>query len=155
VRPKTSPLRRNDGGKIERVLDIGRQRRVANDVDGGLEKCFRRRRMHVVRREPGGDAVERADERIGTAASHAEAQTALGARRRHERLGKAEEAAVHCLIDPGAGEIIEGTIGGLNDMAGDEGRTLGGTLLAAPDAALPFQHRPAGKIVLRQLGEDG
>ena len=39
-------------------------------------------------------------------------------------------------------------------MFGDEGGALGGALLGALDAALPFQYGPARKIVLGELRED-
>ena len=65
-----------------------------------------------------------------------------------------QHAAVCGLVCAGAREIVEGGAGGLNDVAGDEGRAFGGALFGAFDAALPFEDGPAWKTVLCQLGED-
>jgi hypothetical protein len=102
--------------------------------------------------EPRRHAMHRADEGIGAAADHAEAQAAL---LRHDGSAQAEKAAVDALIDAGAGEIVEGAIGRLDDVPGNEGRAFGRPLLAALDAAFPFQHRPAGKIILREPSNAG
>ncbi len=40
-------------------------------------------------------------------------------------------------------EVIEGHLGGLNDVPGNEGHGFGRPLLGALDAAFPFQDRPA------------
>src|ERR1700685_4446729 len=70
---------------------------------------------------------------------------------RNTKLSKAEHAAVGGLVGAGGGEIVEGGGGGLDDVARDEGGAFGGALFCALDAAFPFEHGPAGEIVLRQL----
>ena len=58
------------------------------------------------------------------------------------------------MVCAGAGEIIEGGGGGLDDVFGYKGGAFGGALLGALDAAFPFQYGPAWKIVLGELRED-
>lgn len=55
----------------------------------------------------------------------------------------------------GGGEIVEGGLGRLDDVALDEGGALGGALFGGFDAALPFENGPAGEIVLGEFRKDG
>src|SRR5215469_901613 len=65
-----------------------------------------------------------------------------------------EHAAVRCVISAGRSEVVKCFRSHLDDVVTDERSTLTRTLLRRFDRALPLQHRPAGKAVLRQLGED-
>ena len=58
------------------------------------------------------------------------------------------------MVCAGAGEIVEGGGGRLDDVFGYKGGAFGGALLGALDAAFPFQYGPAWKIVLGELRED-
>src|ERR1700688_4871483 len=69
-------------------------------------------------------------------------------------LGQTQQALIGRLIDARIGEIVEGPAGRLDDVASDEGGALGGALVAALDAAFPFEHGPAGKVVLGELGKN-
>lgn len=55
----------------------------------------------------------------------------------------------------GGGEIVEGGLGRLDDVALDERGALGGALFGGFDAALPFENGPAGEIVLGEFRKDG
>src|SRR5260370_40667356 len=57
------------------------------------------------------------------------------------------------LIRPGTREIIKTTARRLNNVPLNKWRPFRRSLLAALDATLPLQHRPSGKIILRQLGK--
>src|SRR5262245_57698093 len=68
--------------------------------------------------------------------------------------GEPEHAAVGGLVGAGTAEIVECLIGHADQVVGDELRAFAGALLRVLDAALPFEHRPPGVVVLRQLRED-
>src|ERR1700675_3354735 len=67
--------------------------------------------------------------------------------------GDPQQLAVGRVVRATGGEVVERAAGGGNQVAVDERRALGRTLFAVLDAAFPFQHRPAVKAVLGQLGE--
>ena len=63
----------------------------------------------------------------------------------------------HCaqlLVGRAAGEIVERLFRHADDVVLDERRAFGRAVLGMLQAALPFEHRPAVVVVLRQLGED-
>src|SRR5213083_2050084 len=68
--------------------------------------------------------------------------------------GDAEHPAIRGEVGAGAGEIVERLLGHTDDVVGDEFRPFAGAVLRMLDAALPFEHRPAGIVVLRELRED-
>src|SRR6266508_5757607 len=68
--------------------------------------------------------------------------------------GDAEHAAIRGDVGAGAGEIVERLFRHADDVVGDELRSFTRAVLRMLDAALPFEHRPAGIVVLRQLRED-
>src|SRR5260370_15191653 len=68
--------------------------------------------------------------------------------------GDSEHPAIRSIISTRAGEIVERLFRHPDDVVGDELRPLAGAVLRMLDAALPFEHRPAGIVVLRQLRED-
>gem|GEM_PF-5809811 len=51
-------------------------------------------------------------------------------------------------------EIIKGFARRVDDVAFDEWRTFGGTLIRRLQAAFPFQNGPGVIVVLRKLGKD-
>src|SRR5882762_6866943 len=57
------------------------------------------------------------------------------------------------LIRPRTREIIKSSPRRLNDMPLNKRRPFRRSLFAAFDAALPLQHRPSRKLILRQLGK--
>src|SRR5579864_536504 len=59
------------------------------------------------------------------------------------------------VIGTRAGEIIEGSFRGFDDVPLDERRAFSRSLFAALDAALPFKNGPAREIVLGKLGKYG
>src|SRR6267143_1439416 len=59
------------------------------------------------------------------------------------------------LIRPRTREIIKSSPRRLNDMPLNKRRPFRRSLFAAFDAALPHQHRPSRKLILRQLGKYG
>src|SRR5437899_9115431 len=68
--------------------------------------------------------------------------------------GDAEHAAVRRYVGAGTGEIVERLFGHADDVVGDELRPFASAVLGVLETALPLQHRPAGIIVLGELGED-
>src|SRR5688500_14852199 len=54
----------------------------------------------------------------------------------------AQHALDLLLVDLAGGEIVEGLLRHLDDMACDKGRALGRTLHRILQAAFPFEHRP-------------
>src|SRR5438445_5928583 len=69
-------------------------------------------------------------------------------------LGQTEHPAIRGLVRARFCEIVERRAGGLNDVPGDERSAFGRALFGALDAAFPFKHGPAVKIVLRELREN-
>src|SRR5215217_6298225 len=67
---------------------------------------------------------------------------------------QAQHPAIGCSIRAGAREVIERMLGDANDVLLNELRAFGRALFGMLDAALPFEHRPARVVVLRELGED-
>src|SRR5215471_16711659 len=65
-----------------------------------------------------------------------------------------QHSAIRFPVRARLGKIVESPLGGLEDVPRNKGRALFRTLLAVLQAALPFEDRPSGKIILRQLGED-
>lgn len=57
------------------------------------------------------------------------------------------------MLLPAGGKVIEGSSGNGNDMAADKLAALARAGLTILQAALPLQHRPAGKIIFGQLTE--
>jgi hypothetical protein len=105
--------------------------------------------------EPRRDAMHRADEGAVAAADHAQPQPsgwhhphAFAIRRQMPRT------RFNCAVDAAAGEIVESPLGHADDVAADELRAFAGAVLGMLQAAFPFEHGPAGIIVLRQLRED-
>src|SRR5215217_1948067 len=70
-------------------------------------------------------------------------------------LAQPENLAIGCNIRARRGEIVEGMFGDADDVVLDELSAFAGTVFGVLDGAFPFQHGPAGKVVLRHLGEDG
>src|SRR6266481_1040272 len=70
-------------------------------------------------------------------------------------LRQAQHSPVRRLIRPRTREIIKRPARRLNNMALNKRRPFRRSLLTALNAALPLQHRPPRKIILRQLGKDG
>src|SRR6266481_2780302 len=70
-------------------------------------------------------------------------------------LRQPQHPPVRPLIRPRTREIIKRPARRLNNMPLNKRRPFRCALLAALDAALPLQHRPPRKIILRQLGKDG
>src|SRR5467141_3574221 len=68
--------------------------------------------------------------------------------------GDAEHAAVGRHVGAGTGEIVERLLGDADDVVGDELRPFASAVLGVLETAFPFEHRPAGIIVLGQLGEN-
>src|SRR5213593_3617871 len=68
--------------------------------------------------------------------------------------GDAEHAAICGDVGAGAGEIVERLVRHPDDVVGDELRPLAGAVFRMFEAALPFEHRPAGIVVLGELRED-
>src|SRR3989442_730581 len=68
--------------------------------------------------------------------------------------GDAEHAAVRRYVGAGTGEIVERLFGDADDVVGDELRSFASAILGVLEAAFPLQHRPAGIVVLGELGED-
>src|SRR6266480_5256505 len=68
--------------------------------------------------------------------------------------GDAEHAAVGSHVGAGAGEVVERLLGDADDVVGDELRSFAGAVFGMLETAFPLQHRPAGIIVLGELGED-
>src|SRR5436190_675025 len=66
---------------------------------------------------------------------------------------QAEDLAVGGRVAGAASEIIEGHLGRLDEVPGDERRSLGRSLFGTLDAALPFHDRPAVEAGLRQQRE--
>src|SRR6185369_11563906 len=58
------------------------------------------------------------------------------------------------IIVPGAGEVVERFPSDLDDVLAVELSALARALFRTFHAALPFQHRPAVEIILREFGED-
>lgn len=50
-----------------------------------------------------------------------------------------------------AGEVVKGFVGGTNNMVINEIHTFGGAIFRMLEAALPFQYRPAIKIIFGEL----
>ena len=105
-----------------------------------------------------------ADERALAAADHAHAQFAFPgfhdvfpysafdcSQVQPEHLGGSRR---RWIASSAAGEIVEGDVGRLDDVPGDERRAFGRPLLGALDAALPFQDGPAVVARLGQQRED-
>src|SRR5690606_25666315 len=53
-----------------------------------------------------------------------------------------------------AREIVERLVGLADHVRGDEGRAFARAILGVLQAAFPFEHRPAGIAILRQLREN-
>src|SRR5256884_1443849 len=68
--------------------------------------------------------------------------------------GDAEHAAVGSHVGASTGEVVERFFGDADDVVGDELRPFASAVLGVLETALPLQHRPAGIIVLGELGED-
>src|SRR4051812_10178990 len=66
---------------------------------------------------------------------------------------QAEKLAVGRRITVTPHKIVEGRLGRLDEVPGDEGSAFPRPLLGALDAALPFQDRPAVEVRLGQQGE--
>src|SRR5262249_10465869 len=122
---------------------------------GGAARPVRRRREDpgdefVAIIQPGGDAVNRADECAFAAADHAEPDSRGRSLRNvfdsHASYPcdwlDAEHASDLRLVGGGAGEIIERLIGDTEDVIRDESRTLAGTVFGILQAAFPFQNGP-------------
>ena len=58
------------------------------------------------------------------------------------------------LVAAAAGEIVERLLGNADDVSVDELGPFTRAVFRVLEAAFPFDHRPAGKIVARELGED-
>src|ERR1700746_798144 len=67
---------------------------------------------------------------------------------------KPQHSPVGFLVRTGFCKIVERALGDLNDVPLDKRRALPRALLAALQAAFPFEHCPAIKTVLRQFGKD-
>src|SRR5215475_1137884 len=67
---------------------------------------------------------------------------------------QAQHSTVCLEVSTRFGKIIEGTLGRLNDVAGDEGCTFARALLAVFQATFPLEHRPTFEIVLREFRKD-
>src|ERR1700745_2970809 len=67
---------------------------------------------------------------------------------------KPQHSPVGFLVRTGFCKIVERALGDLNDVPLDNRRAFPRALLAALQAAFPFEHRPAIKTVLRQFGKD-
>ena len=70
-------------------------------------------------------------------------------------LSDAEHFAVAGLVVLGGDEIVERLFRDADDVALDDLGALARAVFRMLQAALPFEHRPAGEIVGRQPGEDG
>src|SRR6184192_58001 len=68
--------------------------------------------------------------------------------------GDAEHAPIGGHVGAGTGEIVERLFRDPDDMIGDELRPFARAILGVLETAFPLQHRPAGIIVLGELGED-
>src|SRR5882672_11279003 len=66
----------------------------------------------------------------------------------------AQHLFVRGRVHPAAGKVVERALGHADDVVGDERRTFARTVFRVLDAALPFQHGPAGVVVGRHLRED-
>src|ERR1041385_5048033 len=64
---------------------------------------------------------------------------------------QAEDLAVGGRVTLAAGEVVEGHLGRLDDVPGEEGRAFLRPLRGALDAALPFHDGPA---VIARLGQE-
>ena len=128
--------------------------------------------------DPGGDAVDGADEGVASAADHAKAQA--GARRCGQRRWPWSSLVILCRKYPGGRGLAPApqvspvpACGGWRRgrcrppaksskafsvtrmmWARDEIGPFAGAVLGVLQAAFPFDHRPAVKAVLRELGED-
>lgn len=67
----------------------------------------------------------------------------------------AEDGAYLCGVDAGSRKVVEGFAGDGDDVVADEGRAFAGTLFGVFETALPFEHGPAGVVVLGEFGKDG
>src|SRR5881398_2538876 len=68
--------------------------------------------------------------------------------------GDAAHAPIGGHVGAGTGEIVERLFRDPDDMIGDELRPFARAILGVLETAFPLQHRPAGIIVLGELGED-
>ena len=76
----------------------------------------------------------------------------------HLRLGsgiESKHATVFLLIRSSTGEVVEGTVGHVDDVVADEDCPFSRAGSWVLQATLPLQHRPAGIVVLRHFAEDG
>ena len=69
-------------------------------------------------------------------------------------LLQSKHAAVGGAVGAAVGEVVEGLLGHADDVGVDEGRAFARAVLGVLQAAFPFQYRPAGEVVLRELRED-
>src|SRR5882672_11993647 len=69
-------------------------------------------------------------------------------------LADAQHLLVRGRVHAAAGKVVKRALGHADDVVGDERRTFARAVLRVLDAALPFQHGPAGVVVGRHLRED-
>jgi hypothetical protein len=69
------------------------------------------------------------------------------------RARKSQNFAYGLLIGAGTSEVVERTLRRFDDMPLDKRRALSCPLFTALDAALPFENRPSGEIVLGEFRE--
>src|SRR5205085_1771574 len=95
-----------------------------------------------------------------TAAHHAKSDAAADAvvpacfDRHASLLSQAEHLAVRKIVGAGPGKIVEGALGNADDVVLDELRAFARAVLRVLERAFPLQHRPAGEVISRELGED-
>src|SRR5215468_1381855 len=69
-------------------------------------------------------------------------------------IAKPQHSAIRFPVRSRLGKIVERALGRFDDVSGNKGSALLRPLLAILQAAFPFEDRPSGKVILRQLGEN-
>ena len=66
-----------------------------------------------------------------------------------------QQASIRRRVGPCCGEVVKRSAGGVNDVIAHEPRAFARAVFGVLQRTLPFNHGPAGKIVLRELGKHG